>query len=164
MVLLCKTFILPKDVFGQIWLKPVNWFWRRRFLNHIKVSSPFCHCTLLERLLPFIWRQLKLLHPKCFVPRLIGSGEEGFKILSVYLLSPLVKDVALHWNKIESLSPKKLARWFWRRRFLKVIKEFLLFRNYLPLLKGICGPSFKCLVPSLVENGPVVMEKKMKMW
>ena len=45
------------------------------------------------------------------------------------------------------------------------------FQNYLPLEKN--GPLFEqtwipftqgCFVPSLVEIGPVVLEKKMKMW
>ena len=49
---------------------------------------------------------------------------------------------------------------------------FSYFVNYLPLLKGR-GPSFEqtripitqeYFVPSLVEIGPVVLEKKMKMW
>ena len=61
-----------------------------------------------------------------------------------------------------------VARWFWRRRFLNFVNEFLLFRNYLPLLKG--WPFFKqtcipytvgCFVPRLVEIGPVVLEKKI---
>jgi hypothetical protein len=47
-------------------------------------------------------------------------------------------------NKLEFPSPKdnlyqvwlKLARCFWRRRFLKIFSLFLLFRYYLPLEKG----------------------------
>ena len=47
-------------------------------------------------------------------------------------------------NKLESLSPKealcevwlKLARWFWKRRFLNSVNIFSQFRNYLPLDKG----------------------------
>ena len=50
----------------------------------------------------------------------------------------------LHLNKLESPSLKdalcqdwlKLARWFWRRRFLNFVNLFSLFRNYLPLDKG----------------------------
>ena len=30
----------------------------------------------------------------------------------------------------------KLARWFWRRRFLNFVNVFLLFPNYLPFEKG----------------------------
>ena len=66
----------------------------------------------------------------------------------------------------------KLAQWFWRRRFLNFVNVFSLFCNYLPLKKG-WGSSFEqtwipftqgCFVPSLVEIGPVVLEKRIKMW
>ena len=57
---------------------------------------------------------------------------------------PLEKGGTLHLYKLESPSPKdalcqvwlKLAYWFWRRRFLKFVNLFSLFRNYLPLEKG----------------------------
>ena len=50
----------------------------------------------------------------------------------------------LHLNKLESPSPKdalwqvwlKMAKWFWRRRFLDFVNVFSLFRNYLSLEKG----------------------------
>ena len=63
----------------------------------------------------------------------------------------------------------KMAQWFWRTRFLKVVNVFSLFCNYLPLGKGQ-GPSFEqtwipfnqgCFVPSFVEIGPVVLENKI---
>ena len=65
----------------------------------------------------------------------------------------------------------KLAQWFWRRRFLNIVNEFSLFRNYLPLEKGMALHLNKTWIPftqgyfvqSLVEIGPVVLEKKMKM-
>ena len=47
-------------------------------------------------------------------------------------------------NNLNHLHPRmlcqvwlKLARWFWRRRFLKVVNLFLLFPNYLPFGKGV---------------------------
>ena len=57
---------------------------------------------------------------------------------------PLQKGVTLHFNKLESPSPKdalcqvclKLAQWFLRRRFLKFVNVFLQFLYYLPLEKG----------------------------
>ena len=60
----------------------------------------------------------------------------------------------------------ELAKWFWRRRFLKFVKVFPLFRNYLPLEMG--GALFEqiwipftvwCIVPSFFEVGSVVLEK-----
>ena len=90
-----------------------------------------------------------------------------FSLFHNYL--PLEKGVALHLNKLESPSLKdalcqvwlKLAQWFWRRIFLKVIIVFSPFRNKLPLEKGGALQLNKlgCFVPSLVEIGPVVLEK-----
>ena len=59
--------------------------------------------------------------------------------------------------------------WFWRRRFLNSVNLFSLFRNYLPLEKGVALHLNKfelpspngCFVPSLVEISPVVLEKKI---
>ena len=67
----------------------------------------------------------------CFVWNWPSSGEEDFLISSMYLYYPfpnylpLKKGGALHFNKLESRSPKdafwqvwlKLAQWFWRRRW-----------------------------------------------
>ena len=58
---------------------------------------------------------------------------------------PLEKGRALHLKKLESTSPNdalcqvwvKLAKWFWRRRFLNFVNVFSLFRHYLPLEKAI---------------------------
>jgi hypothetical protein len=58
---------------------------------------------------------------------------------------PFEKDLALDLYNFEFSLPKddlyhillKLACWFWRRRFLKNFSNFLLFRYYLPLGKGV---------------------------
>jgi hypothetical protein len=80
-------------------------------------------------------------------------------------------------NKLESPPPKddlcqvwlKLAQWFWSRRFLNDPTPFSHFCNYLPLeedlalyLNKLEFPSFKdeC-VPSLIEFGQLVLEKKI---
>ena len=102
-----------------------------------------------------------------------------------------------------------LTQWFLIRRFLNFVNVYSLFRNYLPLEKGLDShhPSMLCakfgwnwpsgsweedisissmyfryfvnifpwkrawipitqgcFVPSLVEIGPMALEKKMKMW
>ena len=67
----------------------------------------------------------------------------NFRYLCNYL--PLEKGGALHLNKLESPSPKdalcqvwfKQAQRFLRRRFLNFVNVFSLFRNYLPLEKGM---------------------------
>ena len=87
-------------------------------------------------------------------------------------------EMVLHLNKLESPSPKdalcvwlKLTQRFWRRRFLNSLMYFC-YIVITPLGKGR-GPLFeqiwipftqRCIVPSLVEIGPVVLEKKMKTW
>ena len=53
--------------------------------------------------------------------------------------------LALHLKKLESLSPKdslcqvwlKIAQWFCRRKFFNFVNVFSMFRNYLPLEKGL---------------------------
>ena len=113
----------------------------------------------------FIWRNLNSLHPKMLCAKIVwnwlsGSGEEDFFyfVFDVFLLFrnylPLEKGGALHLKN--SLHPRMLCA-------ISLLS---------PLGKGL-GPSFEetwipftqgCFVPSLVEIGPVVLEKKMKMW
>ena len=94
---------------------------------------------------------------------------------------PLEKGVALDLIKLEFLSPKecfapslvKIGPAVLEKKILKIFVNVIShFRNYLPLKKGVAfhlikleSPSPKdALLPSLVEIGPVVLEKKMKMW
>ena len=95
-------------------------------------------------------------------------------------ISPWKRVGALYFNKLESPSPKdtlcqdwlKLAKWFWRRRFLKFVNVFFAILSLSPLEKGagsFIGTNLnpftqEWFVPSLVEIGPVVLEKKLKMW
>ena len=88
-----------------------------------------------------------------------------------YLL--LEKGVVLHLNTLECPSPKdalckvwlKFTLWF-LRRFLDFGDEFLLFCNYLSLLKGVVIQSQEnwisfpqwCFMPSFVVIGSVVLE------
>ena len=62
----------------------------------------------------------------------------------------------------------QLAKWFWRERFLDFVNVFSLFR--IMSLGKRWGPSFEqtwipftrgCIVPSLVEIDPVVLEEKI---
>ena len=75
----------------------------------------------------------------------------------------LPKDAMCHvWMKLTQL--------FWRRRFFNFVNTFSLFCYCLPLGKDgffsfeqICiFFTQECFVPSLVENGPVVLEKIFK--
>ena len=79
-----------------------------------------------------------------------------FSIFRNYL--PLEKSRALHFNKIESPSPKddlcqvwlKLAQWFCRR-FFNFVNVFSLLRNYFPLEKGGALHFNKLESPSLKD-------------
>ena len=131
---------LPRDALCQVWLKLTQWLLRRRFLNFVNVFS-----------LHVLWNYL-----------------------------PLEKGGALHLNILEFPLPKdalcqfwlKLVLWFWRRTFLNFVSVFSLFHNYLPLEKGgtLHLNKFEfpftegCFVSILVEIGPMVLEKKMKIW
>ena len=125
----------------------------------------------------------------CIMPSLVKIGpvvlekKIFFNFVNVFWLFsnylPLEKGGALYLNKLESPSPKdalcqvwlKLAQWFWRRRFLNFVNVFhyfviispckraglFIWTNWIPFIQ-------RCFVPTLVENGQVVLEKKMKMW
>ena len=71
------------------------------------------------------------------------------KLVNAFLLFPYYlsfeKGGVLHLNKLESSSPKyalsevslKLAMWILRKKILKIVKVFSLFRYDLPLEKGV---------------------------
>ena len=97
----------------------------------------FIVISLWKRVWPFIWTKFKPHYLRMLCVKLGWIGQNG------------------SWE-----------------RFLNFVIVFLLFRNYLPIGIG-CGPSYVQisipttpghLVPSLVEIGPVVLEKKIKMW
>ena len=119
------------------------------YFHYFVIISPW------KRVWPFIQRNMNPYHPRMLCAKFgknwpSGSGEEYFyKLVNVislfrnYLL--LEKGMALHLNKLESSSPKdalcqvwlKLALWFLRRRFLKLVNVFSLFPYYLPLEMGV---------------------------
>ena len=80
--------------------------------------------------------------------------------------------MVLHLNKLESPLPKDALFQFglnWPSGSGEFVNVFSLFRNYLPL-KRMWGPSFEqtwvlitqgYIVPSVVEVGPVFLEKKI---
>ena len=76
-------------------------------------------------------------------------------LLVISKLSPLWDRVwSFNWKKLVSPSPRdslcqvwlKLAQWFWKRRFLKVVN--LYFPNYLPFGKGVVLYLSKLICPS----------------
>ena len=97
-----------------------------------------------------------------------------FNFVNVFLLFHnyvlLEKGRALHLNKLEFPSPKdamcqvwlKMAMWF-LRTVLNFVEIFSQFRNHLFFYLNKLPLSQECFVLSLVEIGPLVLEKKMKM-
>ena len=63
----------PKDALWQVWLKLVQWFWRRRFLNFVNVISLFHNYLPLEKENSFEQTWI-LITQGCFVPRLVQIG------------------------------------------------------------------------------------------
>ena len=93
--------------------------------------------------------------------------------------SPWKKAGPFIWNKLSPHAPRMHCTkfcWIWpsgsgEEIFLYFVNVYSIFANYLPLEKG--GSSCEqtwihstkgCFVPSLIEVGPVIVEKKMKMW
>ena len=135
----------------------------------------------------FIWRNLNPPHPRMLCAKigwnwLNGSGEENF-LISYFrcfvIIYPCKRARPFFWTNLNPSTKDalwqvwlKLTQWFWRIRFLNFVHVFSLFRNNLPLekdralqLKQTRIPfNQECFVPSLVEIGSVVLEKKMKMW
>ena len=97
----------------------------------------FIIISLLKRAWPFIWTNLNPLHPSMLC---VKSG-------------------------------LKLALWFWRRWIFNFVKLFCYFiiispwKRVWPFTWKNLNPTTQgCFLPSLVEIGPLVLEKKMKMW
>ena len=170
----------PKEALCKIWLKLVQWFWRRKislslYLHYFVIISPWKRtplhlnkldfsstkdalCSVWLKLAQWFWRRFSKILSVC--------------ICYFVLISPWKRTGALHLNKLESPSPKdalclvwlKMAQRFLRRRFF-FINVILLFSNYLPLEKGRALHLKKLESPSpknLVEIGPVVLEEEMK--
>ena len=156
----------PKDALCQVWLKLAQWFWRRRSLNFSNVFSPFRNYLTLGKERGPSFEQIWIRFTQgCFVPSFVEIGsvvleKKVFKFHQCISLFcnylPLKRGRALHLNKLEFPSPKnafwqvwlKLAQWFSRRRFLKVVNLFLLFPNYLPFGKGVAVHLNKLESPS----------------
>jgi hypothetical protein len=98
----------------------------------------------LKRTWLFIGTNLNSLYPRIICSKFdwiwpAGSGEDFLKDFSVFFLFryylPLKRDNPLHLNRLEFLPPKddlcqvwlKLAKWFWRTRFLNYPTPFLWF-------------------------------------
>ena len=159
-----------------------QWFWRRRVFNSSMYFRNFVIISPWKRTGPFIYMNLNPLWPRmpCAKFGWNWPREDDFSNLLMYfrnyLLSPFGKELVLNLSKLDSPSSKdtlgqvslKLAYWFWRRTFLKTINVFHNFVIISPLkraqpliLTNMNLLHQKWFVPSLVEIGQLVLEKKI---
>ena len=113
----------PKDALCQVWLKLAQWFWRRRFLNFVNVFSLFhnylpfgkgvvLHLKKLESPSPKVALcQVWLIMAQWFWRRSFLNFNNVFSLFHNYL--PFGKGVVLHFNKIESPSPRDTLCQVW---------------------------------------------------
>ena len=116
-------------------------------------------------------KQFKSINTYDYIITLINRRKKTLLTLLEFTFSPFeetwIPFTRMHCADRDWL---KLAQWFWRRRFFNFVNVISRFRNYLPFEKGGASSSFEqiyipftqgCFVPSLVEIGPVVLEKKI---
>ena len=119
-----------KNALCQVWLKMVQWFWRRRFFNFVNVFSLFRNYLTLEEGRALHLNKTQSPSPKnalCqvwlklaqwFWRRRFFNFVNVFPLFRNYL--PFEEGRAFHSNNLESPSPKdalcqvwlKLAKWF----------------------------------------------------
>ena len=125
--------LLPKDALCQVWLKLVQWFWRRRCLNFVNVFSLFCNYLPLEKAKALHLNKLESPSPKdafcrVWLKLVLWFWRRRFlNFVNLFLLFlnylRLEKAEVLHLNKLEFPLHKdalrqvwlKLVQWFWRR-------------------------------------------------
>ena len=129
----------PRETLCQVWLKLSKWFWRR-LLHVVNLFLLFPNYLPLGWAWPFIWIDLNSLHLRILCAKLSWNWPSGSR----------------EYDLFKSL------------RFIFIISQLS------PIWNG-CGPSFEQIkIPftqeysveysSLVEIGPVVLEKMIKMW
>ena len=160
MFLICKTLcFFTQECFVPAVLEKI-------FFNFVYVFLIFCNYLPLEKGVVLHLNNLESPSPKdavCqvwlklaqwFWRKIYLNFVNIFSLFRNYL--PLEQRVALHLNKQARMLCAKFG-WFWR-----IISPWtrtwpFIWTNLIPFIK-------ECFVPSLVEIGLVVLEKKMKMW
>ena len=130
------TNVLKLETSWQVWLKFVQWFWRRRFFIFFNVL--LFHSNLpFEKRMTLHLNKLKFFSPKnalCQVWLKLDQWfwRRRFLIFSMYCYFILISPLKKEWP---------LAKWFWN-----ILSNFrysfvISFLGYLPLEKA--GPSFE---------------------
>ena len=137
--------------FGWNWL---NGSGEEIFFNFVNVFSLFCNCLPLKKGGALHLHKLESPSPMDALYQVFfrnwpsGSGEENFKILSMYfhyfvIISPWKRPGPFIWINLNPLYPGILYAkfgWNWPRVLEKILKSchfFLLFPNYLPFRSGV---------------------------
>ena len=145
----------------------------------------------LKRTWPFIWKKLESSWPIDAVCQLwlkltkLFWKRGFFKVITLLyhfpIISPLGRAWPFIWTNLQSLQQRilcakmllKLAQWFWRRWFLKVILFFCYLAIFSPLGRACMALHLKKNLNPLHQgilcakfgwNRPMVLEKKIKMW
>ena len=137
----------------QVWLKMAHWFWRR-FLKALNVFLLFPNYLPFKKGVVLHLNKLESPSPNNVLCQFCLKLDQWFGrrrffcFQLIVTISQLFRPLRRTWlfiDKLESPPPNdalcqvwlKLAQWFWRKRFLKVVNLFLLFPNYLPLEKDL---------------------------
>jgi hypothetical protein len=133
-----QYFKWPHPIFTFLWLSPL---WRRHdsFRDVIEFLGNRRKTDQIGRKTPHpTWKSIIFCH--------FRSNPEVFIFSKMSQLEDFLRKeekshpCSLYLNKFEFLLPKddlyqvwlKLVCWLWRRKFLKIVSEFLLFCYYLP--------------------------------
>ena len=124
-------------------------------LNKFESPYPRMHCVKFGEISPAVLKKKMFKNCQCF-----------FNCYFV-IISPWIKVETFIWKNWSPHHPVlqvwlKFDQWFWWRRFVNFVNVFSLFhykglsfeQTWIPFTKG-------CSVPSLLEIGSVVLEKKI---
>ena len=173
---------LPRDIFCQVWLKLVQWFWRRRFFLNRE-----CFFLLFHNYLPLEKGgalHLKNSHHSRMFCAKFGwnwpscSGED--KLINVFLQFrnhlPLEKGQPFIWTNLNPLHPQMICgkfSWHWSSGSGNddFSNSLMYFHNFVIISpRKTMDRPFEYtwipftqwyFVPSLVEIGPVTRQKKI---
>ena len=67
------------DALCRVWLKLVQWFLRRRFLNFVNVFSQFRNYLPLEKGVALYFPNLNPIHPRMLCVELVEIGPVGLE-------------------------------------------------------------------------------------
>ena len=142
---------LHKRTHSVVWVKLVQWFWKRRLLiNLVNAFSQLCYYLPLEKDVNFHLIKIELMCFifGCYCPS--GSGWENFKIwsLTISLLSPLGNDIHVYlhirsdrnfiWNSLENYILCKIHEIFPNEfHFYSVSLKFLKWISHAEIL-SVC--------------------------